>query len=127
MTSEAGNLEDEGRLQIAHRRQGIIKTLLEISLIDIPLDTLLERALDVLLMIDWLPLRDGMGAIHLVEDEPGVLILRAMRGFPAAMRTACGRVGFGDCVCGTAAQTGQVMCVGDRERDLRAVFTGEKA
>lgn len=125
MTSEAGNLEDEGRLQIAHRRQGIIKMLLEISLVDIPLEAQLERALDVLLTIDWLPLRDGVGAIHLVEDEPGVLILRAMRGFPAAMRTACGRVGFGDCVCGTAAQTGQVMCVGDRERDIELRYRSD--
>lgn len=118
MTSEAGNLEDEGRLQIAYRCQGIIKMLLEISLVDIPIEAQLDRALDVLLTIDWLPLRDGMGAIHLVEDEPGVLILRAMRGFPAAMRTACGRVEFGDCVCGTAAQRRQIMCVGDGDSGI---------
>jgi diguanylate cyclase (GGDEF)-like protein len=114
----AARVEVEQRLLIAHRRQGIIKTLLEISLIDISLEGQLDRALDVLLAIDWLPLRDGMGAIFLVEDEPGVLILRAMRGFPAAMRAACGRVRFGDCVCGMAAQTRQVMCVGDGDSGI---------
>jgi PAS domain S-box-containing protein len=106
-------VEAERRLQIAYRRQGVIKTLLEISLIDIPIEAQLDRALDVLLAIDWLPLRDGKGAILLVEDEPGVLILRAMRGFPAAMRAVCARVQFGDCVCGAAAQTRRVMCVGN--------------
>jgi len=104
----------ERELEIVHRRNSVINTLLRISLLDIPLDQQLEFALDVVLAQNWLPLHGKKGAIFLSE-QPDLLSLSVSREFDEAMLQVCSNVGFGECACGLAAQSQQVVCAGRDE------------
>jgi PAS domain S-box-containing protein len=98
------------------RRESTLNALLRISIEDITLDRQLERALDEILSIPWLPVQP-QGAIFLLADgEPGSLELRAHRGLGPAFAQACARVQLGRCLCGRAASSGRIQfatCVGD--------------
>lgn len=87
------------RLADAHRT---IAVILELALEEMPLDELLQRTLDLVLWIPWLSI-ERKGAIFVVEDAPGVLVLRASRGLSPPLHSACARVPFGTCLCGQAA------------------------
>jgi GAF domain-containing protein len=62
----------------------------------------LQRTLDLILWIPWLSI-ERTGAIFLVEDEPGALVLKVQRGLRTALLSSCARVAFGSCLCGQAA------------------------
>ena len=79
-----------------------INTILSLSLDDIPLDELLSRVLDLILSIRWLSL-ESKGSVFLVEDEPGVLVMKCDRGLSLDTRTRCARTPFNRCLCGRAA------------------------
>jgi PAS domain S-box-containing protein len=50
------------------------------------------------------------GAIFLTENKrPGFLILKAHRGLAEQLLTSCRSVAYGYCLCGRAAQSGQVV------------------
>lgn len=82
--------------------QTAINTILRLSLEEIALEELLDRTLDLILSIPWLAI-ESRGSIFLVEDEPGVLVMKAQRGLPKAIQKKCARVPFGRCCCGKAA------------------------
>jgi PAS domain S-box-containing protein len=86
----------------------IISQLLGLSLEEIPLDELLTRALDLILSITWIAFQ-SRGSIFLVEDEPGVLVMKAQKGLSPKLHDKCARVPFGRCHCGEAALTQQLQ------------------
>ena len=92
----------------SHQREGVLNALLHISMEDIPLASLLERALDVILSIPWLPVLP-QGAIFLVAEDPEVLELQISRGLTPAFETTCASVDFGQCLCGQAAASGELQ------------------
>jgi PAS domain S-box-containing protein len=87
----------------SRQRESVLNALLRISMEDIPLSGQLERALDEILSIPWLPVLP-QGAILLVGEDPGVLELQISRGQSPAFQVACARVKFGQCLCGRAAE-----------------------
>ncbi|MFQ6034732.1 MAG: ATP-binding protein [Sedimentisphaerales bacterium] len=96
--------------------QAVISKLLSLSLENISLEDMLERAIDDMTSIPWFAL-EPMGAIFLVEDEPEVLVMKAQRGLPKPLQTTCARVPFGKCICGRAASSGEIVfadCVDER-------------
>jgi len=97
----------EEERQQSHDTQAVIDKLLSLSLENISLDDMLERAIDHITSIPWLAL-ESKGAIFLVEDEPGVLVMKAQRGLATPLQTTCARVPFGRCICGRAALSGDV-------------------
>ncbi|WP_160166945.1 ATP-binding protein [Desulfotignum phosphitoxidans] len=95
--------------------QDILNALLKISLEKIPLEKILEKALDIILSVPFLPIKP-QGGIFLVKDEPDVLVLAAQKGFTAPIQTPCARVPFGKCLCGQAASCRQIQfadCIDD--------------
>lgn len=83
--------------------QSAISRLLDLSLQDIPFEEMLNEVLGLITSIASLTLESKAG-IWLVEDgSPGMLALKAERGFPPEQLSVCGRVPFGVCVCGRAA------------------------
>jgi len=90
----------------------VLNTLLRLSLEDIPLQELLQRALDLLTAISWIAL-EAKGGIFLVEDQPEVLMLKAQNGLAGPILAACGRVPFGRCLCGLAASTRRIQFAAD--------------
>jgi PAS domain S-box-containing protein len=104
-------------IERSHRRESTLNALLRISMEDITLDEQLERALDEILSIAWLPVQQ-QGAIFLLPDgESGTLELRVHRGLGSAFQMACARVDMGRCLCGRAAASGKIQfsaCVDER-------------
>jgi signal transduction histidine kinase len=92
----------------SHQRESVLNALLRISMEDIPLSKQLERALDEILSIPWLPVL-SQGAIFLVGEDPKVLELQISRGLSPALQNACARVDFGQCLCGAAAASARIQ------------------
>lgn len=93
-----------------------VNSLLHLFLEDISLEDMLGRALDIILLIDWLCL-SARGSIFLVDNERKELAMIAQHGLATPIREACARVPFGRCLCGRAALTQEVQfanCVDHR-------------
>jgi len=105
--------------------QAVTNSLLRLSLKDVPLERLLEQALDLILSIPWLAF-ESRGAIFLVEDDPDVLIMKAQNGLAEPIKKACARIPFGKCLCGRAAATRETQfaeCLDDRHEISYAGIT----
>ncbi len=85
-----------------------INWVLNISLKDIPLESVLKQTLDLLLSIPWLS-QASRGSIFLVEDDPDSLVMKAQRGLSDGVLQNCGTVPFGACLCGRAAARREVQ------------------
>ena len=87
--------------------QNIVNQLLRLSLAESSLERILEKALDLILTVTWL-IPESKGAILLVEEEPEILQMKVQRGLPAILGKLCDQVPFGKCICGRAAQKGEI-------------------
>jgi PAS domain S-box-containing protein len=106
----------EEEIQRNYQIQTVLNALLNISLIDIPLEDQLELILDHILSIPWLTF-ESRGGIFLVADDPESLVMKAQRGLATPLQTMCARVPFGRCLCGRAALTKEIQfaeCLDDR-------------
>jgi len=106
----------ESKAQRTLRAESVLYALLQIALMPLPLAEQLDRALDVILSIPWLPTLPR-GGILLVEEGSDVLRFKTQRGLAPPLLTMCARVPFGHCLCGRAAASGRVQhasCVDDR-------------
>lgn len=59
--------------------------------------------MDILLGISWLRI-EQQGGIFLKEDNEETLSLVSSKHLPESVRSACGHIPFGKCLCGMAAQ-----------------------
>lgn len=111
--------KSENEIRRNYQIQNVLNSLLKVSLEGIPLKELLEKALDIILSVPFLPLMPK-GGIFVVEDEPEVLILTANRGFSVPIQAICARVPFGRCLCGRAAASKQIQfadCLDERHEN----------
>ena len=88
--------------------QDMLNSLLRLSLEDISLEGILKKTLELILSIPWLAL-ESRGSISLVEDDPGVLVMKAQNKLAKPIQEACARLPFGKCLCGLAALTQDVQ------------------
>jgi response regulator RpfG family c-di-GMP phosphodiesterase len=100
--------ESETKINKNYLTQKVINSLLHVSLEDLPLQAILEKTIDLILTLPWL-VREAKGCIHLVEDEPEVLVMKVQKGLEATLCDMCSRLPFGKCVCGRAARTKEVQ------------------
>jgi PAS domain S-box-containing protein len=88
--------------------QRVLSNLLQLSLEDISLEEILDRALEQILSLPWLTFQQR-GIIFLVEDE--TLIMKAQREITHFIKKSCLKVPFGQCICGRAAATKKIQFV----------------
>ncbi len=81
------------------------------------LDQALNHVLDQLLSLT----EADMGSIHLLEPESGSLKLVASRGVSKGFVCAERRIPVGECLCGEAARTGELVASGDLTAEPRLV------
>jgi PAS domain S-box-containing protein len=108
--------KEEEDIRRNHDLQSVFNELLRISLEEQSLQDILQQALDLIVSVSWLSL-EAKGSIHLVEDEPDMLILRASKGLSVHLLEKCSRLPFGRCMCGRAALTRGIQyadCIDDR-------------
>jgi signal transduction histidine kinase/PAS domain-containing protein len=92
--------------------QRVIATILDLALQNLPVDDLLRRTLDLILEIPWLSI-ERKGAIFLVEQDPGGLVLKVHRGLHESLLSSCARVEFGTCLCGQSAMHRKAVYAAD--------------
>jgi PAS domain S-box-containing protein len=110
---------EQENLQIyqVHR---LLYQIIEISLENIPFKEMLEKTIDVIVSIPWLSL-ESKGAIFLVEENPEVLVMKAVRGLSNELQKVCCYVPFGRCLCGRAAASKEIVfadCVDERHENV---------
>jgi PAS domain S-box-containing protein len=119
--TERKNAEEEVRKN--YDVQKVINTILRLALETIPLEDLLDRTLDLILSIPWLAV-ESKGGIFVVEDEPGVLVMKSQRGLPPANRERCAQISFDSCLCGKAASTKEIVFADKIDKRHRISYEG---
>ncbi|MDW7733430.1 MAG: PAS domain S-box protein, partial [Methanolobus sp.] len=98
----------EDKIYHGYVRESAINEILRLSFKDLPIERLLENALDLILELSDFEL-ENTGAVFLVEDDPDCLVLKASRGLAEPLLHKCAHVPFGKCLCGRAASTEKVV------------------
>ncbi len=88
--------------------QSAINSVLQISMEPLSLKEQLGRILDLIISIPWLSLQ-SKGIIYVVEDNPGMLVMKDQRGALKAQLIKCSKIPFGKCLCGRAASTRKIV------------------
>ncbi|MEA3275511.1 MAG: ATP-binding protein, partial [Pseudomonadota bacterium] len=116
--------EAEEELRYSLRDQEIIASILRDSLRPVSLDEILWQALSLVLTRHEMEL-EHKGCIFLVDTETEELVLKVREGLPDSILDSCGRVPFGQCLCGLAAENRTLLHidrVDDRhDRDYRGM------
>lgn len=108
--------EVEAKIRRNHDIESVTYSLLRLSLEDIPIEEILERALELILSISWLSF-EARACIFLVEDEQGFLVMKAQNKLDEAIQKECERLPLGRCLCGRAVLKKEIEfadCVDDR-------------
>ncbi|WDP92214.1 MAG: response regulator [Desulfobacter sp.] len=113
----------ENRLQRSYDTQTVANRILQEAMTDSSIQEILDHSLDLLLSIPWLAF-ESQGSIHLVGDEPGILVLKAQRGFPEALEKQCRSIPFGKCLCGRAALERKIVYAAHIDRRHEISFPG---
>ncbi|KJU84537.1 protein containing PAS [Candidatus Magnetobacterium bavaricum] len=103
-------------LKESYRTQGVINSILSLSLSPMSLEAQLQEILELLLSVSWFAL-EPVGSISIVEDEKEVLVLKASVNFNEHLLSKCRRIPFNRCLCGIAAYTKQIVfsdCIDER-------------
>ncbi|WP_420266638.1 diguanylate cyclase domain-containing protein [Candidatus Magnetominusculus dajiuhuensis] len=88
--------------------QETIRSVLEISLEHVPLQSKLQRIMDIIVSIPGISI-EQKGCIHLKVDGAEELQMVAQRNLHEHLLTACARLQYGQCLCGIAASTGKTV------------------
>ncbi|MCG7904688.1 MAG: ATP-binding protein [Candidatus Thiodiazotropha weberae] len=101
------------------RTHHVLNTLLSLSLKEMPFDQLLKACLDVILSA---PLTDMLhqGAILVSNSDNKQLWMMAHTNLDPELVELCQRVEFGQCLCGRAAETGEIQftdCIDERHEN----------
>lgn len=98
----------EEDLRRRHDVQMVMRALAALTLQQQSLEEMLTQAIAQILAIPWLAF-ESRGAIFLVDDRRGVLLLTAAHNMDLAVKEACSVVPMGRCLCGRAALSGEVQ------------------
>ncbi|MGN7611871.1 EAL domain-containing protein [Magnetococcales bacterium HHB-1] len=96
-----------------------INQLLSTALVPISFTQQMEKLLDIIFSVPWFSLHPK-GAIFLLDEDSGALVLQAHRGFGRELLQSCRQVPLGYCLCGRAAQNGETLFVShlDEQHDI---------
>ncbi|MFC1523164.1 response regulator [Thermodesulfobacteriota bacterium] len=86
----------------------IINKLLLLSLEDLALEELLRQFIHLVTAFPKFTIKN-QGAIHLADNQTGLLNMVAHRGLSQEIQTRCARVKFGTCLCGLTAQSKELI------------------
>lgn len=113
----------EAELHDNYFAQSAINMILSESLEDVPLEVILQKALNMILSIPWISF-ESIGSIHLVEDERGILVMKAQNSLPEALIELCSKIPFGKCLCGRAAVTQGIEFAGHVDERHEICYEG---
>lgn len=88
--------------------QSLFNKMLKISLSSSKLQETLDRTLELIVSIPYLPLQTS-GCIFLVEDKPNTLVMKSCYNLSDELQSRCSQVSFGECFCGKAALSKKII------------------
>ncbi|MCK4267558.1 MAG: PAS domain S-box protein, partial [Actinomycetia bacterium] len=115
--------QNEEDLEKSYRTQKVLNSLLHLSITDIPLDEQLENALDIILSVPFMQLTPK-GGIFIAEEDSPELLLSASRNLPKTLLVMCKKVPFGECLCGRAAASGEIIFTNSVDRHHEHRYEG---
>lgn len=100
--------------------QDALNEILNISLMPISLAEQMEKILMLVLEIPWLAL-DKKGCVFLADESGATLKMVAHHNLNESLLGLCGQIKFGQCLCGRAAATQQLIFRDrvDHDHDIR--------
>lgn len=101
--------QNEEKMARDFHTQRVLSEILRTSLQPLTLEEILQHSLEVLLSSATHLALSGKGAIFLTEKGSDVLRLQAQHGLPEQMQTVCAEVPFGECLCGRAASSREIV------------------
>ena len=116
-------MQIQREIERSYQQQNALNALLQISLSNVSLEEQLERALDLVLSISWLPVV-SKGAIFLVEERSDILVLKTQRNLDDALLAVCSQLPFGKCLCGRAAKRCQTIFASSNDRRHEIRYAG---
>ncbi|MBF0158650.1 MAG: diguanylate cyclase [Magnetococcales bacterium] len=117
--------QQEAHNMRVQQSRNAISALLQMALEPTSLLEQLEQALHIILNVPWLTI-ESKGSIFLVDEETQELVLTVERGLATHLLTACARIPFGHCLCGRAAQSGQMVYSAHLDERHDVTFNGIK-
>jgi len=102
--------------QNGYHLQQILNTIILKSFEDKSIKPLLQEILETILSAPIFKIKP-QGAIFLVEENSGILTMKAQQNLAAPIKKQCAAVPFGKCFCGRAAATKKIQhasCVDER-------------
>ena len=102
------NVITENKLKRTGQNQSALTDLLSLTLQDLTLEKLLQKAFRRLLSIQWLSIQ-RRGCLFLFDDETGLLKMVASENLSEEIEETCKTVSPGHCVCGKVAQLGKAI------------------
>ncbi|MEN8133479.1 MAG: PAS domain-containing protein, partial [Pseudomonadota bacterium] len=103
--------------------QEIIASILKLSLQSLPLDEILRQSLVLVLQRHGFNLT-LQGCVFLADDDTGELVMKVRYGLPESIVDNCGRLPFGRCLCGMAAESGKVIHADRIDERHEHAYTG---
>ncbi|MEW6367470.1 MAG: ATP-binding protein [Acidobacteriota bacterium] len=100
----------EAELEKKSDIQSVVNTMLRSSLEDVSLDSMLHLTLDLLTSLPWLTF-ESRGAIFIADEQERALLMRVHKGLSEEIVKACRRIPYGRCMCGRAAESGEIEFV----------------
>ncbi len=97
--------EEKYRFEVMFREA--LYDLLELSSQAQDLQTLLDEALQKLLSLEFLHI-ENKGAILIVGDNPEELVVKSRYNLTTPLHTLCSKNSIGLCLCGKAAESGEI-------------------
>ena len=107
----------------AERRNAVINAILELSLQDLPLQTMLEQALERILSVSWLRI-ESQGSIFLADPDKRRLTLVAHHRLAPELQEKCASLAYGQCLCGKVAERGDTVFAAHLDHDHDISFPG---
>lgn len=114
----------EKALRTERDTQKVLRRILSLSLEKSSLEEKLNRALALLFDIPWLAL-ERKGAVFLAEENSNTLRLVAKQHVEPALVNQCSQVPFGHCLCGKAAESGELVFQSNHENQASDITLAE--
>ncbi|MBF0384155.1 MAG: diguanylate cyclase, partial [Magnetococcales bacterium] len=119
-------LRDTTQPKLLNDIQQASSAIIDFSIKANSLEELLKNTMDLIHESPWLTVANK-GSIHLVDkDYPEQLLLRYSKGLSPRTQELCQVITFGNCLCGQAAQTGEILFANSKShREDTSCSTGE--
>lgn len=106
--AELERKKGEQQLRRDNDYQMTLNSILSIAQSDDTIESILKKATELLLSVEWLVL-DSKGAVFLYDDDAEELVMLSQTNLAEPIIEACAKVPIGKCLCGRAASTGKIQ------------------